>query len=148
MVYPSFLNWKAFKRRAGPVHTNAVPKRKGFRCHRKRIDRFASTLPFWCVFDCPDLNVRIGRSDERWTLCACYKHTSVVVFILMRFRPFTIIRYVCVFVLIPFQERFQIDEMKTLSVLVWVEGLKHRKSAFSNAVTMISADEVRTGPQL
>ena len=25
-----------------------------FRCHRKRIDRFASTLPFWCVLDrCP-----------------------------------------------------------------------------------------------
>ena len=35
--------------------------------------------------------------------------------------------------------------MKTLRVLVWVEGLKHSKSAFSNAVTMISADEVRTG---
>ena len=24
-----------------------------FRCHRKRIDRFAFTLPFGCVFDCP-----------------------------------------------------------------------------------------------
>ena len=23
-----------------------------FRCHRKRIDRFASTLPFTCAFDC------------------------------------------------------------------------------------------------
>ena len=22
-----------------------------FRCHRKRVDRFASILPFWCVFD-------------------------------------------------------------------------------------------------
>ena len=27
-------------------------------CHRKRIDRFASTLPFRCVFDCPHQNVR------------------------------------------------------------------------------------------
>ena len=24
-----------------------------FRCHRKRIDLLASTLPFWCVFDSP-----------------------------------------------------------------------------------------------
>ena len=47
---------------------------------------------------------------------------SVVVFILMRFG---LIRYVCVFVLIHFQERFQIDafSMQTLSVLVWTEGL-------------------------
>ena len=51
---------------------------------------------------------------------------SVVVFILMRFR---LIRYVCVFVLIHFQERFHIDvfSMQTLSVLVWTEGLKASK---------------------
>ena len=38
-------------------------------------------------------------------------------------------RYVCVFVLIHFQERFQIDafSMKTLSVLVWTEGLNAYK---------------------
>ena len=24
-----------------------------FRCHRKRIDWFASTLPFWSIFGCP-----------------------------------------------------------------------------------------------
>ena len=24
-----------------------------FRCHRKHVGRFASTLPFWCVFNCP-----------------------------------------------------------------------------------------------
>jgi len=37
--------------------------------------------------------------------------------------PSKIIRYVCAFVLIHFQERFQIDafSMKTLSVLVWKE---------------------------
>ena len=47
---------------------------------------------------------------------------SVVVFILMRFR---LIRYVCVFVLIHFQESLQIDafSMQTLRVLVWTEGL-------------------------
>ena len=51
---------------------------------------------------------------------------SVVVFILMRFR---LIRYVCVFVLIHFQERLQIDafSMQTLSVLVWTEGLNASK---------------------
>ena len=40
---------------------------------------------------------------------------SVIVFILMRFRPFSLIQYVCVFVLIHFRERFQIDSfsMKT-----------------------------------
>ena len=37
--------------------------------------------------------------------------------------------HVCVFVLIHFQERFQIDafSMKTLSVLVWTEGLNGSK---------------------
>ena len=42
------------------------------------------------------------------------------------FRPSKIIRYECVFVLILFQERFQMDAflMKTLGVLVWTEGLK------------------------
>ena len=40
---------------------------------------------------------------------------SVIVFILMRFRPSSLIQYVCVFVLIHFRERFQIGlfSMKT-----------------------------------
>ena len=48
-------------------------------------------------------------------------------------RPFLTVptntMYVCVFVLIHFQERFLIDEfsMKTLSVLVWTEGLNASK---------------------
>ena len=54
---------------------------------------------------------------------------SVIVFILMRFRPSTLIRYGCVFVLIHFQGRVQnrcvFDE--TLSVLVWTEGVKASK---------------------
>ena len=52
---------------------------------------------------------------------------SVLAFILTGFRQPTLIRYVCIFVLISFQKRFQIDAftMKTLSVLllVWTEGL-------------------------
>ena len=53
----------------------------------------------------------------------------VIVFILMRFRPSTLIQYVCVFVLIHLQERFQIGafSMKTLSVLVREEGLNASK---------------------
>ena len=70
-----------------------------------------------------------ARCEVRWTLRACYKHTDLLYFrssfhfILMRFR------YVCVFVLIHFQERFQIDafSMKMLSVLVWTEGLNAYK---------------------
>lgn len=44
----------------------------------------------------------------------------VVVFIMMRFRPSILIRFVCVFVLI--QERFQIDALS-----VWTEGLNASK---------------------
>ena len=55
----------------------------------------------------------------------------VIVFILMRIRPSTQIRsrYECVFVLIHFQERFQIDAFttKTLILLVWTEGLNASK---------------------
>ena len=61
--------------------------------------------------------------------CAC--DILVIVFILMRIRPSTQIRsrYECVFVLIHFQERFQIDAFttKTLIVLVWTEGLNASK---------------------
>ena len=65
---------------------------------------------------------------------------SVVVFILMRFRPSTLIRYVCVFVLIHFQERLQIDEfsMQTLSVLVWTEGLNASKCQRGRDLTLRS----------
>ena len=57
---------------------------------------------------------------------------SVIVFILMRFRPFSTVHtytICCAFVLIHFQESFQIDafSMKTLGVLVWTEGLSASK---------------------
>ena len=57
---------------------------------------------------------------------------SVIVFILMRFRPFSAVHTYTIcraFVLILFQESFQIDafSMKTLSVLVWTEGLSASK---------------------
>ena len=50
---------------------------------------------------------------------------SVIVFIFIRFGTFILIGYVFVLALIHFQERFQIHTvlMKTLSVLVWAEGL-------------------------
>ena len=50
-------------------------------------------------------------------------------FVLLRFRPSKLIRFVCVFVLIHSQGRFQIDafSMKTLCVLVWTKGLNALK---------------------
>ena len=50
-------------------------------------------------------------------------------FVLLRFRPSTLTRFVCVFVLIHSQGRFQIDafSMKTSCVLVWTEGLNPLK---------------------
>ena len=55
-----------------------------FRCHRKRIDPFASTLPFWCVFEYPHWNIR-----KRCDVSAFYKSMRqrywVIVFILIRF---------------------------------------------------------------
>ena len=41
----------------GPVHTNAFSE---------RIDRFTSTLPFWCVYDCPH---RETFEDDRKARC-------------------------------------------------------------------------------
>ena len=57
---------------------------------------------------------------------------SVIVFILISFRPFSTVHTYTIcraFVLIHFQESFQIDafSMKTLSVLVWTEGLTASK---------------------
>ena len=68
--------------------------------------------------------------------CAC--DILVIVFILMRIRPSTQIRsrYECVFILIHFQERFQIDAFttKTLIVLVRTEGLNaSKRMRFQNA---------------
>ena len=47
---------------------------------------------------------------------------SIIVSIMMRFRPSILIRFVCVFVLIHFQERFQIDVLS-----VRTEGLNASK---------------------
>ena len=41
----------------GPVHTNAFSE---------RIDRFTSTLPFWCFYDCPH---RETFEDDRKARC-------------------------------------------------------------------------------
>ena len=114
----------------GPVHTNAFSE---------RIDWFTSTLPFWCVYDCPHRETfeddRMARCDisRRKLNSLCMLQTDAfaifqVVFpftasfsfwcVFNRLRPSSLIW--CITVLIHFQERFQIDEflMKTLSVLV------------------------------
>ena len=78
-------------------------------------------------------NDRIACCEVELYMRMLQKHTpailSVTVFILMHYRSSTLTRYVCVFVLIHSQELFQIDafSMKTLSVLVWTEGLKASK---------------------
>ena len=97
-----------------------------FRCHGKLIDRFASTLPVFMRFGL-STHDRVARCGVSWTLCACsrnriswqatntracdifgYRFHFWCVFA-DRFRPsFTLIWYVCAFVLIHFQERFQI----------------------------------------
>ena len=78
----------------GLVHTNAFSE---------RIDRFTSTLPFWCVYDCPH---RETFEDDRMARCDVSRRkldslrmlqTDVfaifeaifpfIVFILMRFQP-------------------------------------------------------------
>ena len=54
---------------------------------------------------------------------------------MIRFRPSTLIRYVFVYVLIHFQERFQIDafSIKTLSVLVHVHRTPERIEIYASS---------------
>ena len=63
---------------------------------------------------------------------------DVIVFILMRFRPSALIRYLCVFVLIHFQERFQIDAF-SMKAHLSVNGTPERIEmyAFSNENAMV-----------
>ena len=65
---------------------------------------------------------------------------DVIVFILKRFRPSALIRYVCVFVLIHFQERFQIDafSMKTLSAFECGRG---RSDSYNSPVIKKSSQD-------
>ena len=61
---------------------------------QKRIDRFASTLPFWyglTVHISHEMfkTDRIARCDVSWTLCARYKHAFWCVF--DRFQPTSLI---------------------------------------------------------
>ena len=70
-------------------------------------------------------NDRIARCDASCVARTCYKPTRLRYcrssFSFRCFFDRPVIRYVCVFVLIHFRERFQIDAflMKTLSVLVF-----------------------------
>ena len=106
----------------GPVHTITFSKvfvflvieiaSNGSRPHY-HFDAF-STVPTK-KFE----NGEIARCDVSWTVC--YRQLD-------RFLPSTLMR-LCVFVLIHFQERFQIDafSIKTLSVLVWTKRLNASK---------------------
>ena len=73
--------------------------------------------------------IELHVCDVSWTLCSMHHlqtHApeifSIIVSIMMRFRPSILIRFVCVFVLIHFQERFQIDVLS-----VRTEGLNASK---------------------
>ncbi len=72
--------------------------------------------------------------------------SDVIVFKTIRFRVSTLIRYVCVFICIHFQQRFQIDafSVNTLSVFerISVDGRPKRIEmyAFSNENALYSVD--------
>ena len=75
----------------GPVQTNTLSK---------RIDRFLSTLPFSCVFDCSHSNVRKRLNCTLWrklnSMRMLKSHTpvifSVTVFISIRFLSSTLLQ--------------------------------------------------------
>ena len=74
--------------------------------------------------------------------------SDVIVFKSIRFRVSTLIRYICVFICIHFQQRFQIDafSVNTLSVFerISVDGRPKRIEmyAFSNENALASVDRV------
>ena len=122
----------------GPVHTDAFSKVcvlfENLPINSRSQYRFDA---FSTIHTKRFENGRIARCNVIWNLCACPSMLGynprgtydVIIFILMLFRPSTSIRYVCVCVLIHFQEHFQIHafSMKTLSVLVWTESLNASK---------------------
>ena len=42
-----------------------------FRCHGKRVDPFASTLPFWCVLNCPHVVTQVELYAHATNTRAC-----------------------------------------------------------------------------
>ena len=109
-----------------------------FLCHRKRIDRFSPKLP-------SDAFSTINKKRSKMiklqavTYVELYAHATNTRacnicshrfhFVLLRFRPSTLIRFVWVFVLIHSQGCFQMHafSMKSLCVLVWTKGLNALK---------------------
>ena len=99
-----FLN----RSEAEPTIKSAFSKvcgRMRFRCHRKRIYQFASTLPFRCFSDCPTRSkmielhvvtevVRYANATNTRS-CDIFGHRILFgFFFFYRFRPSEIIRYV------------------------------------------------------
>ena len=100
---------------------------------------------FWTVHTKTFENDRIARCDVRWTLCACHKtHASAICVFDRQVDCHTIIRYVCVFLLIHFQESFQIDafSMKTPPISVVGRPKRIEMFAISNENAL-----VWTGPK-
>ena len=116
---PTQLNWR-IKTQTLALFTLMRFQTMRFRCHRKKsIDSRPHYRldAFWTVHSKMFENDRTARCDVSWTLRTCYKHTRLWYFrspfsfwcVFDCFQPSTLIRYVCVFVLITFQEPFQID---------------------------------------
>ena len=87
--------------------------------------------------------------DVSWTLCSMHHlqtHApeifSIIVSIMMRFRPSILIRFVCVFVLIHFQERFQIDVLSVRTEGLNIHTKRIEMYTFSN-----ENSSVWTGPK-
>ena len=100
---------------------------------------------FWTVHTKTFENDRIARCDVRWTLCACHKtHASAICVFDRQVDCHTIIRYVCVFLLIHFQESFHIDafSMKTPPISVVGRPKRIEMYAISNENAL-----VWTGPK-
>ena len=118
-----------------------------FRCHRKRSDRFVSTLRFLMRFRLSILKrskvIEFARCGVSWTLCACYEH------IRLRLRYFQSSLFLSTVHTYMICMRFQIDSfsMKTLSVLAWKEGLnRHRNVCVLGEQGWRSGESTRLPP--
>ena len=122
----------------GPVHTNAFWKVCVFIIIENES---INSSPHYCFDAFSTVHTKSFENDRARCTLWCKLNSmrmpqtqapaifSVIAFIFMPFRPSTLLRYVWVFVLILFQERFQIDafSMKTLGVLLWMKGLNSSK---------------------
>ena len=130
-----------------PVHTNAFSKGSVFvfiesasihSCPHYRFDAFSTV-------NTKTIDLHVVTQVEHYAHVTTHAPAifydargtyDVIVFILMRFRPSALIRYVCVFVLIHFQERFH----RKRSAHLRVDGTPERIEMypFSNENALVS----------